>query len=273
MPDATELRPRFEVVRDPSGGATVVLDGRPQSYVAPDDPLLLAFEYVQQLALVLDALPEGRLAVTHVGGAGLTLPRWVEATRPGSPQIVLEPDAELTAAVRRALPLPRGHRIRVRAVDGRTGLTDLADASADAIVVDAFADGRVPAELTTLEAVTAYARVLRPGGVLLLNVTDEPDRRYLARVLATVCHVLPHLVALTTGDVAKGRRFGNWVVAASAASLPVDGLRRAVASAPLPTTLLDDAALRGVSRSGRSLTDADGARSPAPPVPGRWRVR
>src|SRR5690606_564732 len=87
------------------------------------------------------------LAVTHVGGAGLTLPRWVEATRPGSPQIVLEPDAGLTELVRRELPLPRRHRIRVRAQDGLTGVRALGTDSADVVVSDAYAEGRIPAEL------------------------------------------------------------------------------------------------------------------------------
>ncbi len=61
----------------------------------------------------------GGLAVTHVGGAAMTLPRYVQHTRPGSPQVVLEPDAALTERVRRDLPLPRGHRIRVRPQPGR----------------------------------------------------------------------------------------------------------------------------------------------------------
>ena len=80
----------------------------------------------------------------HVGGAGLTLPRYVAATRPGSMQTVLEPDAALTDFVRARLPLPRGSGIKVRAVDGRSGLPDLRDGIADLVVLDAFAGARVP---------------------------------------------------------------------------------------------------------------------------------
>ena len=143
---------RFEFVRDDRGGVTVMRDGHPQSHVDPDDPTSIEFEYVQHFALVLDALTPpapSLLGVTHVGGAGLTLPRWVHATRPGSPQIVLEPDVVLTELVRRELPLPRGHRIRVRPQAGREGVAALADSSADALVVDAFAEGSVPADLVT----------------------------------------------------------------------------------------------------------------------------
>ena len=119
---------------------TVVLDGQPQSAVDVDDPTRLDFEYVQHFALAIEALAaDGPLRVTHVGGAGLTLARWLNHSRDGSPQIVLEPDAALTDAVRRELPLPRGHRIRVRPVDGLTGVAALRDASADVIVLDAVA--------------------------------------------------------------------------------------------------------------------------------------
>ncbi|HEU4998199.1 MAG TPA: hypothetical protein VFT68_04580, partial [Lapillicoccus sp.] len=66
---------RVRLDRDEHGGVTVIVDGTPQSYVQPDDPLLLVFEYVQHFALVVGSLPPGPLAVTHVGGAGLTFPR------------------------------------------------------------------------------------------------------------------------------------------------------------------------------------------------------
>ena len=164
---------------------TVVLDGQPQSAVDLADPTRLDFEYVQHLALCIDTLaPAGSLRVTHVGGAGLTLARWVQHTRPGSPQVVLEPDAVLTDAVRRELPLPRGHRIRVRPVDGLTGVAALRDASADVVVVDAYAAGRVPPELSTLEWFAELGRVLVPGGLVVANVADEPGMRYAARVVA-----------------------------------------------------------------------------------------
>jgi len=60
---------------------------------------------VQRLVDVLDSVAEGgqRLRVIRVGGAAMTLPRYVAATRPSSAQIVLEPDIELTAFVRRHL--------------------------------------------------------------------------------------------------------------------------------------------------------------------------
>jgi spermidine synthase len=259
---------------DERGGVTVHMDGSPQSHVQPDDPTVLVFEYVQHLALVLDALapePPAPLAVTHVGGAGLTLPRYVEATRPGSPQIVLEPDAELTALVREQVPLPRRHRIRVRPVDGLSGVTALRDASAGVVVTDAYAAGRVPGELVGGAYATQLARVLEPGGVALWNLADEPGLRWVSRVVATVRQVLPEVALLATHEVLKRRRFGNAVLVASRAPLPLERLRRDVARAALPTGMRVGNDLERLCAGAKPFGD-NGARSPEPPDASGWRV-
>lgn len=263
-------RIRFD--RDDRGGITVVMDGSPQSHVHPGEPTLLVFEYVQHLALALDALPPGPLGVTHVGGAGLTLPRYVEATRPGSTQIVLEPDAVLTALVRQEIPLPRRHRIRVREVDGRSGVAALRDASADVVVTDAYAGGRVPAELGSAAYVVDVARILRTDGLALWNLADEPGMRYVARVLATMRVSLPHVALIATHEVLKGKRFGNSVVVAGRRPLPLERLRRDVARAHLPTGLRDGVAIERLVAGAKPFVD-DAASSPVPPDAGRWRVR
>ena len=203
--------------RDDPSGVTVLLDGWPQSHVAIADPGLLTFEYVHQIALVLDSLPPGRLAVTHVGGGGLTVPRYVHATRPGSPQIVFEPDAALTAAVRERAPLPRGHRIRVRPLSGAAGVAALADASADVLVLDAYAAGRVPAELTSAGFAGEVRRVLRASGIVVANLADAPGLSFVRRCAATFAAAgLEPVALLATHDILKGRRFGNVVLVGGA---------------------------------------------------------
>jgi spermidine synthase len=253
---------------------TVVLDGQPQSAVDLEHPERLDFEYVQHLALCIDTLaPKGSLRVTHVGGAGLTLARWVHATRPGSPQVVLEPDAALTEAVRRQLPLPRGHRIRVRPVDGLTGVAALRDASADVVVVDAYASGRVPAELSSVEWFTDVGRVLVPGGLLVANVADEPGMRYAARVAAGARRALGHVALVGLHEVLKGKRFGNLVLLGSVSPVDLWTLRRATATAALPTGVLswDEVERRRPGARPFRAADGDTASSPEPPERGAWR--
>ena len=117
-----------------------------QSYVDLDDPLRLEFDYVQRIADVVEATaPSGRrLRVVHVGGAAMTVPRYLATTRPQSAQVVLEPDVELTEFVRRHLPLPPRSGIKVRAVDGRAGIAALRPAYADFMIIDAFVGAQVP---------------------------------------------------------------------------------------------------------------------------------
>ncbi|XAS77310.1 fused MFS/spermidine synthase [Dermatophilaceae bacterium Sec6.4] len=262
----------IEFVTDERGGVTVMRDGHPQSHVQPEDPRLLVFEYIQHLALVLDTLPTGPLGVTHIGGAGLTLPRYIEATRPGSPQIVLEPDVQLTEQVRREIPLPRRHRIRVRPIEGAAGIGALRDASADVIVLDAYADGRVPADLTGTGFLNECARVLAPTGVLLANLADEPGLHFVRRFLATVPDALCERAVIATNEVLKGRRFGNFVVAASAAPLDHAALRRAAARANFPTGVRLGAEVTALLRSIQPFGQL-GEQSPQPPDPGAWRLR
>jgi spermidine synthase len=258
---------------DGRGGVTVMLDGSPQSYVDLRDPGHLAFEYVQHIAAVVDTLAPGPLGVTHVGGAGLTLARYVNAERPGSTQIVLEPDEALTEAVRRDLPLPRRHRIRVRPVDGLRGVAGLSDAGADVVVLDAYAGGRVPAELTTVEFLRDVRRVLRPSGVTLLNVADEPGLRFVARVVAGAREAFGSVALIATHEVLKGKRFGNTVVVASAAPLDLPVLRRKVAAMPFPTGLRADPELRRQLGTPAPWTVADSSPSPPPPPLKGWRLR
>jgi spermidine synthase len=265
---------RISLEWDERGGVTVHVDGQPQSHVQPDDPGLLAFEYVQHLALAVEAcaLPApAPLAVTHVGGAAMTLARWIEATRPGSPQIVLEPDAHLTSLVREEIPLPRRHRIRVRPQDGATGIRALGTDSADVVVNDAFAEGRVPAELSSAAYVHEVARVLKPDGAALWNLADEPGMRWIARMLATIRPELPHLALIATHEVIKGKRFGNAVVVASARPLPEERLRRDVARSALPTGVRLGAELERLIAGARGFGEV-GMQSPPPPSARGWRI-
>ncbi|MEP7035468.1 MAG: fused MFS/spermidine synthase [Actinomycetota bacterium] len=266
---------RIELVgdEDGSGGVTVMMDGSPQSHVDLADPRNLGFEYIAHFAAVIDTLPAGPLAITHIGGAGLTLARYVNAERPSSPQIVLEPNVELTDLVRRDLPLPRSHRIRVRPVDGLAGIAQLADASADVAVLDAYAGGRVPRDLGTVEFLTDVARVVRPDGTMLLNLADEPGMAYVRRVYAGLVTVFGQVALIGTHDVLKGRRFGNTVAVASRTPLDISTLRRQVARSPFPTGLRDGAQLARQFAGSAAFTRTDSAQSPLPPPVKGWRLR
>ena len=238
-----------------------------QSYVDLDDPTRLEFDYVQRIADVLESIaPAGhRLRVVHVGGAALTLPRYVAATRPQSAQVVLEPDAELTELVRTHLPLPRQSGIKVRAQDGRSGIAAMRDDYADVVVVDAFAGAQVPAELTTATFLADCRRVLAGGGTFVMNVTDRGPFDYVRRVLAGLRASFPEVVLCAEPATLKGRRFGNVILVGSAVPLPLGEIAARAGSAPYPYRVLHDARLTQLLGGARPFADDDAQPSPAPP--------
>jgi hypothetical protein len=245
-----------------------------QSYVDLDDPLRLEFDYVQRLADVLDGVtePGQRLRVVHVGGAAMTLPRYIAATRPRSTQIVLEPDVELTVFVRRHLPLPVGSGIKVRGTDGRRGIAELRDGYADLVIIDAFVGARVPAELTTNEFLVAARRVLSDHGKFMINITDRGPLNYARRVLAGVAISFPHLLLCVEPATLKGRRFGNLIIVGAATPLPYANIAQRVGRSPFPYRLLRGTRLRQLLGDSKPFRDDEAEQSPEPP-PGLFHTR
>lgn len=226
------MNERVQPDREVRGAFLVRTGNTQQSWVDPDDPLRLEFEYVQRIseilsAAVLDRPGVERLRVVHLGGGGMTLARWIAAVRPGTAQIVCEPDTQLVAEVRRTLPLAKGSGIKVREVDGRTGLAGMPDDYADVVIVDAFDGLHVPGSLATLEAFGAARRVLRGDGLLVMNLADESPFTWSRACVAGIVARMPHAVVTAETSVWKGRRYGNFVVAASARPLPLRELEAA----------------------------------------------
>jgi spermidine synthase len=245
----------------------LTIDGLPQSYVDTENPRNLRYRYMRRLADVVDAAAPstGPVDILHLGGGALTLPRYVAATRPGSPQRVVELDAALTDFVRRVLPLPRGADVRVRASDARAAVEASADARFDLVLADVYSAGRVPANLGTVEAATHIARVLRPTGWYAVNLADGRDLAYTRGQVATLRTVFPDVCLIAEPGVVKGRYFGN-LVAVAGPSLPLSPLAAEAAKDQFPARLLHGADLDKFTAGTRPVTDADARESPAPPA-------
>jgi hypothetical protein len=246
---------------------TLVVNGTPQSHVDLDDPTYLDFEYVRRLGHVTDlAAPAGRpLRVLHLGGGGLTLARYVAATRPRSSQQVAEIDAALVDLVRRHLPLDRTARIRVRTGDARAILTRAPEDAFDLVVSDVYAGGRSPAHLTSVEFFTAAARTLRAGGLFAANLADGAPLSFARAQVATLRAVLPEACLIADPAVLRGRRFGNLVLVAGRVEPPVADLTRRSAGDPFPGRVLHGDELTRFTGGARPVTDATAHPSPPPP--------
>ena len=205
------------VASDPErpSGRVLVLDDLRHSYVDLDDPTHLGFWYVRRLTEAIDVhAPAGPVDIVSLGGGGLTVPRWIRATRPGSEQVVLEIDPELVDLVTAELGYVPGADVHIVTGDGRVSFRDLADESADVVVGDAFGSRAVPFHLSTREFVEEIARVLRPGGLYVANVIDGPRQDFLRAEAATIRRVFPHVAVMRSDGLVAGRS-GNAVIAAS----------------------------------------------------------
>lgn len=245
------------------------MDGMDQSYVDLLDPTCLVFDYVRRIGDVIDAhAPAGEpLRVLHIGGAGLTIPRYVASTRPGSAQIVLEPDAALVEQVRARLPLPARSGIKVRIAEGRAGIAAVREGSQDLVVVDAFAAGRMPASLVADAFWVEARRVLRPEGRVVVNLVDDAPFRHARRVLAGIRAVFGSAAVSAESATLRGRRQGNLVAVAWSAPADegvVSALERAAALAGAPYRVLGPAAVSDTLGGGRPFTDADAEPGPVP---------
>jgi hypothetical protein len=243
------------------------IDGVPQSGVDLADPGYLEFEYVRRIGHAADLAfpPRAPLRVLHLGGGALTLARYLAHTRPGSRQLVAEVDDSLTDLVREHLPLPAGHRIRVRTADAREVVESVRPASYDLVIADVFAGAVTPPHLSTAEFAAAAARTLRPGGLYAVNVaagqlpTGPAAREGLEEArsaVATLRSVYPETCMIAEASVLRGRRRGNVVIIGSDQPLPEAALARATAADPFPARLVSGEDLRRFVAGAAVVTDA-----------------
>ncbi len=251
----------------------VKIDGVAQSAINPLDPTQLDFIYTERIADYLDAIDEPgvRYRVVHIGGAGMMLARYVAATRPTSPQIVLEPDEELTELVRLHVPLPERSGIKVRPRDGRLGLTQMPDDYARVIIVDAFDGASVPADLVSTEFFADVSRVLESDGLLIMNIIDQRPFDWARRVIAGITEIFGHFAVGTQPTIFNRPMFGNMIVAGSNAPLPIDAVRHASACAIWPHRILADFEVLKFVAGAQPFNDADAVRSPVAGATGNLR--
>lgn len=223
-----------EVVAEDSR-RTLFLDGREAGVVDLKDPTRLTFAYMRRIADMVDAFrpPGTAIDVLHVGGGACALPRYVDATRPHSRQLVWEIDPGVVALAREHLGLRAFPRLRVKVGDAAELIAARPERSADLVIGDAFDGPHVPAALSTAAFAAHVRRVLRPSGVYALNVIDVPPLDEVGVHDALIRDVFRHVAWIAPSGVLRGRAPGNVVVLAADVPLPLAALRR-LASAAVP---------------------------------------
>ncbi len=209
----------IRVIDDPPGssGRLLMLDDVMHSHVDLEDPKRLRFSYATVSIAAVDAIAPGarRVSALQIGGGGFTLPRYLQAARPGSTVDVLELDRAVLDTARRHLGLRTGPSLRVDVGDARLLVREKAARSYDFVLGDAFASRSVPWHLTTREFLTTVRGLLRPGGAYVMNLIDGPEQRFLAAQAATMLEVFASVTMFPVPN--------NYVLVGS--SEPVDGQR------------------------------------------------
>ena len=216
------------VVNDPerATGRVLLLDGAPHSYVDLANPTHLEFAYAKGVVAAIDtAYAPGRpLRAYHLGAGALTLPQFLEHTRPGTQNLVSEIDPGVVAIDRDRLGYDPQAGIQVRVEDGRLGLRRLPAGSEDLVVGDAFGGISVPWHLTTREAVGEVRRVLAGDGTYLVNMIDRGPLAFGRAEVATLQTEFPHVALMARSDTLARTGGGNLVAVASPAPIDVAGI-------------------------------------------------
>ncbi len=199
----------------------LVLDTLRHGAVDLDDPTHLEFRYINIIGDTIDAMAAGPIDALHLGGGAFSVPRYINATRPGSTNLVLEIDPLLVDVATDEFGLVTGPDLRVITGDARLTVTDLETDGYDLIVGDVFGGLAVPWHLTTTEFIAELDRVLRPDGIYVMNVIDGHGNRFVEAELATLARHFDHLAAVVPADRPIEDGPTNQILVASDASLPI----------------------------------------------------
>ena len=259
------------------GSFTLVVDGTPQSHVNMDNPAELFFEYIQRMGHVIDqiGMPGQPITAVHLGAGAFTLPRYIEATRPGSRQQVVEIESDLVDFVRKELPWSPRAQIKVRHGEARAVLGKVPAGlrgSVDLLVIDIFSGARTPAHVTSLEFYTEAVSLLSDEGIVLVNVADGPGLAFAKAATSTLASVVADVALLAETQILKGRRFGNVVLVGSRSPLPLEWMPRILAGGPHPAKVVAGGELRDFIAGAPIVTDATAIQSP-PPAKSIFQVR
>lgn len=246
----SESGERARIIQDEhDDGWVLEIGGAVQSHVDLADPTRIRYEYLRRMANVLDACwpPAARIRILHLGAGALTLPRYVQATRPGSVQTVVDLDRELPSLVASELPLPEGTDLTVVIGDARDGLAHVSQERFDAVVLDIATAEDAAAHLTGREYYGELLGRLTEHGVLLVNIGDDAGLRFLGRQSGALEEAateagLTGAWALADANLVERLDTGNVVLAAGgalAAQGPEELRSRLLAAGPHPAAVLD----------------------------------
>jgi spermidine synthase len=213
---------QIQVVHEQPTVELLLLDRVDNSVVDLSDTRYLGFRYTRWISEAIATIgrPTTPLDAVFVGGGAFTLPRWLEATRPGSRSNVLEVDGKLVEFDRQRFGLSTSPDLRAPVGDARVTMRREPSASADVVVGDAFSGLTVPWQLMTTEWMHEVQRVLRPRGLYALNMIDLRPLSLLRAEGATLLSTFTNVRMISIAGPDGRPAGGNAVLLASNGPLP-----------------------------------------------------
>lgn len=233
-----------------AGSYILSIGGAEQSHVNLADPADIFYEYLRRIGHVVDlaAHPGAPISVLHLGAGALTLARYVQATRPGSEQYAVELERELLDFVLQKLPMPEGTQLRTHIGDARDALAELpAHVTFDVVILDIFSGPEAPAHIACREFYEEAAQRLRPNGVLIVNVGDEPALTLVRSQVAAMRQAMHDVAAFAETGMFAGRYPGNIILVGTRTPWPPEWTNELLARGPHPATVLTGVDLDRIS--------------------------
>ena len=238
--------PSIEPDRWMPGSFTLVVDGTPQSHVNLDDPSELFFEYIQRIGHVIDLLgiPGEPITAVHLGAGALTLPRYVEATRPGlapagrrAGERPGRPRARRTALVEAAHPGAARRCARGARQAARPGCAARSTCSSS---TSSAGRARPPTSRASSSTARRVALLAAAAGSSLVNVADGPGLAFARGQAATLLAAYrarrrARRDAGSQGPPVRQHRVGRL----ARTPLPLEWMPRLLAGGPHPAKVVD----------------------------------
>jgi ubiquinone/menaquinone biosynthesis C-methylase UbiE len=230
----------------------LTLDGDPNSVVNLDNPAELDLRYPRWIADSLNARYPGKkpLDGVFVGGGAFSLPRWLNASRPGSKSTVLEIDGGTVELDEEKLGLRTSPDLEVKVGDARVTMLDVPSDSADVVVGDAFSGLTVPWHLTTAEWLQEVKRVLKPGGLYAMNLVDNTPLEFLKSEASTFLDAFTDVRMITPVDASGEPIEGNTVLLGSMKQMP-----ESIGSSAYEARTFQRSEVKALAADAESLSD------------------
>ena len=195
------------------------LDKLDHSYIIPDCPTALQYEYLKVFEEIVRYVTRQNLTprVLHLGGGGYSFPRYIDAVYPRSVNEVVEIDPLVTQVAHEELGLPLDTSIKTYNQDARRFLIQRkSEDKYDVVLGDVFNDQTTPYHLTTLEFDKLVKANMDEDGIYIVNIVDDYQHgRYMPSFIYTLRQTFNYVYLFSTGESWEEVGTSTFVIAAS----------------------------------------------------------